>query len=127
MLKQWKIGRKPDYDLVISTDPYVSRYHAVLAQISDNAYLLEDNGSTAGTYVEGVKIARALLTLPDSFTISNTVLKVQDIVKPALKSAQASEVNMKEEFLKLETILSAYDRFQSFTIAATITITVAGV
>lgn len=126
MLKQWKIGRKPDNDFVISTDPHVSRYHAVLSQISDNAYLLEDNGSTAGTYFEGVKIARALLTLPDSFTVSNTVLKVQDIVKPALKLAQVSEVNMEEEFLKLETIWSAYDKFQSFTIAATITITVAG-
>ena len=55
------IGREAGNDLVIE-DPQVSRRHAQLTQ-QGNSYLIEDIGSTNGTYVNGKRVtAPTLLT-----------------------------------------------------------------
>src|SRR6185437_7158002 len=44
----YRIGRDPDSDIVVD-DPRVSWHHAVL-RLDNNAWLLEDSGSTNGTF-----------------------------------------------------------------------------
>ncbi|MDH6306344.1 pSer/pThr/pTyr-binding forkhead associated (FHA) protein [Parabacteroides sp. PF5-5] len=69
-----KIGKADDNDFVVN-DPHVSRYHARLTRESDGCLLLEDLGSTNGTYVNGGQIVKKriaptdIVKLGDSYTL----------------------------------------------------------
>jgi len=54
---QWSIGRHPDSDIVID-EREISRKHAVL-QREGLSFILEDQGSRNGTYVNGERITKA--------------------------------------------------------------------
>ena len=56
-----KIGKAKDNDF-IANDPHVSRHHARLIREDGGNLLLEDTGSTNGTFVNGKK---------NEYTISN--------------------------------------------------------
>lgn len=47
-----RIGKASDNDFVVN-DPHVSRYHAKLIREEGGCWLLEDLGSTNGTFVNG--------------------------------------------------------------------------
>ena len=71
MAKSWTIGSKPDCDLVV-TLPRVSGHHCCLTR-DENGYLLEDLGSTNGTYVNGIRITDGVRVTPsDSITFGLT-------------------------------------------------------
>ena len=73
-----RIGKADDNDYVID-DPYVSRYHASLTRDTDGGLLLEDVGSTNGTYVNNNQIVKKHITLADTIRLgSGYVLSVQD-------------------------------------------------
>ena len=63
----YRIGRDPDSDIVVA-DPRVSWQHAVLRQDQDH-WLLEDSGSTNGTFVDGERVDSAELTDRSEFRI----------------------------------------------------------
>ena len=50
-----RIGKASDNDFVVN-DPHVSRYHAKLIREEGGCWLLEDLGSTNGTFVNGAQI-----------------------------------------------------------------------
>jgi pSer/pThr/pTyr-binding forkhead associated (FHA) protein len=54
MTRSWTIGSSPDCDLVVNL-PKVSGHHCRLSREGDG-YVLEDLGSTNGTYLDGVRI-----------------------------------------------------------------------
>ena len=56
-----RIGRVPDNDLVLP-DLNVSRHHAELRRHPDGRFELADLGSHCGTFVNGQRITRAVLT-----------------------------------------------------------------
>ena len=56
-MRTWIIGSSPDCDVVVA-QPTVSGRHCRLTETAD-AYLLEDLGSSNGTYVNGDRIAAA--------------------------------------------------------------------
>ena len=57
------IGRSPNQDIVLS-DPCVSRQHAVILRDGDT-YTILDQKSTHGTFVNAVRVQRAILNLDD--------------------------------------------------------------
>lgn len=61
------VGRHPDSDIFLD-DITVSRHHCRF-QLSDGALLVEDSGSTNGTYVRDVGIERAPLQAGDEVII----------------------------------------------------------
>jgi predicted component of type VI protein secretion system len=66
------IGRELQNSIVIG-DPEISRKHACLRKI-DSGYTIEDLGSTNGTFVNGVRITRAVqLTDGDTIALGETV------------------------------------------------------
>jgi S1-C subfamily serine protease/pSer/pThr/pTyr-binding forkhead associated (FHA) protein len=56
------VGRGPTIDLDIANQ-YVSRRHAVIRD-TDESWVIEDAGSTRGTFVDGQRITRHVLTGP---------------------------------------------------------------
>lgn len=59
---EWTVGRATDNDLRLE-DPYTSRHHAVLRR-AGSAVLIEDAGSSAGSYVNGHRIDGPALLRP---------------------------------------------------------------
>jgi pilus assembly protein CpaF len=69
----YMIGREAGNDIVIE-DPQVSRRHAQLTR-QGNSYLIEDIGSTNGTYVNGKRVtAPTLLANGDMVGLADTVI-----------------------------------------------------
>ena len=69
----YTIGRETGNEIVIE-DPEVSRRHATLTR-QGTTYLLEDIGSTNGTYVNGKRVtAPVLLTNGDMIGLADTVV-----------------------------------------------------
>src|SRR5579875_3677854 len=54
------IGREADRDIVISNDPTVSRTHAELSYMN-GVWMVRDNNSSNGTFVNGVRISSQVL------------------------------------------------------------------
>jgi pSer/pThr/pTyr-binding forkhead associated (FHA) protein len=75
------IGREAGNDIVIE-DPQVSRRHAQLTQ-QGNSYLIEDIGSTNGTYVNGKRVtAPTLLANGDMVGLADTVIIAVQVPLP---------------------------------------------
>jgi len=64
------VGRSPQNDIVINNNN-VSSSHARF-KISTNEIILEDVGSTNGTYINGEKITSQKVTANDTITFSKT-------------------------------------------------------
>ena len=72
------VGRAPGADFVVDA-ALVSRVHCRLTLNETNQLELEDLGSTNGTFVNGRKVGKALLTNGDKLTIG----RVQFVVNSA--------------------------------------------
>jgi pSer/pThr/pTyr-binding forkhead associated (FHA) protein len=84
----YTIGREAGNDIVLE-DPQVSRRHATLMR-QGSTYLLEDIGSTNGTYVNGKRVtAPVLLSNGDMIGLADTVVLV---VQAPLTTGQEATV-----------------------------------
>jgi hypothetical protein len=71
MTRSWTIGSRPDCDLVVDS-PRVSGCHCRLTR-DERGYVLEDLGSTNGTYVNGSRITDPVrVARGDSVTLGAT-------------------------------------------------------
>jgi ABC transport system ATP-binding/permease protein len=60
--KAIRIGRQPDNDIALTGDLEVSRHHAELHRNPAGGFEIIDLGSHGGTYVNGERITRKMLT-----------------------------------------------------------------
>jgi len=116
------IGRIEGNDLVVP-EPSVSRRHARIIQ-QDHQILLEDLGSSNGTYINGQRLSvPTLLKSGDSFTLGQaTRLKFQAPPPPVLEYEAQTMVNEEPASLAValkKTIEISYDRIPEVTIAQT--------
>jgi pSer/pThr/pTyr-binding forkhead associated (FHA) protein len=72
--KEIVIGRSSDLDMVLVED-MVSRKHAKISTVGDQI-IIQDLGSTNGTFVNGEKIKKARLKEGDRVLIGTSILKV---------------------------------------------------
>jgi len=70
------IGRSPNQDVVLN-DPCVSRHHAVILR-EDETYTVIDQNSTHGTFLNAVRVERAVLKFED-------VLQMGSLKSPKLR------------------------------------------
>ncbi|MDR0573491.1 MAG: FHA domain-containing protein [Tannerella sp.] len=97
-----KIGKAVDNKLIIN-DPQVSRYHALLTQEDNGDLLLEDLGSTNGTFVNDCQIVKKKVFAGDKVSFgANYTLYVSDILK--------SDNDYSEEFARLKNVYDTYIR-----------------
>jgi enamine deaminase RidA (YjgF/YER057c/UK114 family) len=66
-----RIGRTPDNDIALAGDLDVSRHHAELHRNPDGSFEVIDLGSHGGTYVNGKRITRTVLTERDVISIGH--------------------------------------------------------
>ena len=64
-----RLGRQMENDIVFHEE-FVSRFHAEI-HFEDGKYILQDNGSTSGTFVNGLKIDRCTLNSGDLISIAS--------------------------------------------------------
>jgi pSer/pThr/pTyr-binding forkhead associated (FHA) protein len=70
------IGRDKNCEISIPVDRYISKKHAMLRLWSEG-YILEDLGSTNGTYVNEEPVVKpVLLTNGQTFKVGRTLLKI---------------------------------------------------
>lgn len=93
-MKTIYIGKSTDNDIVIA-DSFVSRKHLRITMQSNGEYLLEDLGSTNGTFVNGNRVQSKLLSPNDIVKIGDTVLPWQNYFKPAASISSPSETPLK--------------------------------
>jgi len=75
-MKTIYIGKSVENDIVIN-DSFVSRRHLRITQQADGSYLLEDLGSTNGSFVNGNRVQSKILAPNDIVKIGETVLPWQ--------------------------------------------------
>ncbi|UCF88229.1 MAG: sigma 54-dependent Fis family transcriptional regulator [bacterium] len=81
------IGSRPDSDLRLE-DPTVSRKHAGISRTAEG-FLLQDLGSTNGTFLNGVRVDRAYLREGAVITVGETSMIFQAGQSSVLKGEQA--------------------------------------
>jgi hypothetical protein len=97
-----KIGKAADNDFVIN-DPQVSRYHALLSHDGEEGLLLEDIGSTNGTFVNDCQIIKKYVSAADKVTFgAKYTLTVNDILK--------RNNDYSDEFMRLRNVYDEYIR-----------------
>ena len=78
------IGRSPGQDIVLS-DPCVSRQHAVIVRDGDT-YTVIDQKSTYGTFLNAIRVERAVLKFDDVLQIGSTRGTAASISPPSGRS-----------------------------------------
>jgi DNA-binding NtrC family response regulator len=105
------IGAMDDNDIVVDDDT-VSRYHCRITQ-DDDAYIIQDLGSTNGTFVNRVRIREAFLKPGCMLTVGKTDIRFQSLderveITPANRDRfgriVGTSVRMREIFGILEKI-----------------------
>jgi ketosteroid isomerase-like protein len=71
-----RIGRQPDNDIALTGDLDVSRHHAELRRNLDGSFEIIDLGSHGGTFVNGERITRTMLTEQDIIGLGHTTFRL---------------------------------------------------
>lgn len=95
-----RIGKAEDNDFVVS-DPHVSRHHAQLTCEGVDHLVLEDVGSTNGTFVNGMRILKKHVVLGDAIRLGDRYsLDLSEVLK--------AENDYCEEFNALKKVYDDY-------------------
>lgn len=96
------IGRKTGE--ILLSDEKVSGIHATI-ELEDNDFVLVDQGSSNGTFLNGNKVNKVTLRVGVVFQIGKTIFSVMEIAKEQLEELGVEEKSWKETLIeKLENI-----------------------
>lgn len=95
-----KIGKAEDNDFVVN-DSHVSRHHARLIREDNGIWLLEDVGSTDGTFVNNSQIVKKRITPMDTIKLGDSyILNLSEVLK--------YNNDYSEEFANLKQVYDNY-------------------
>jgi len=111
-----KIGRLADNTLVVAY-PKISSKHCQIKKVSETDFIIEDLGSTNGTFVSGRRIKQTIIKPTDELKLADVMIETK-IVFMLFNLASSSEgINyedlkkqeaIKFEFLKLKSVYEKY-------------------
>ena len=100
------IGRSPDQDLVLR-EAFVSRRHAVITRLNGN-YELVDQNSSHGTYVNGIRVERAVLKPGDKLQFGS--LNSADFHFNLPANADVSSPSLADDLLSALSVFAPTDK-----------------
>lgn len=103
------LGRSNELDVVLVED-MVSRKHARISYTNDNL-LIEDLGSTNGTFVNGEKVKRARLKEGDRVLVGTSIARVESADAPT----GPGEVREAEARAKMQSVASRTTQVKTMT------------
>jgi hypothetical protein len=103
--KEMFIGRSSDIDLVLVED-MVSRKHARI-KVAGGKIQIEDLGSTNGTFVNGEKVAKAVVGKGDRILIGTSIMKVVEAGEEAAKVGAGAQSMASAEAMGRATMHSS--------------------
>lgn len=119
------IGRDPDADICISS-PVVSRRHARLIRLGEQ-YLLEDLGSSNGTFVNGHRITEITSLKPgDSIRLGQVVILNYDAPEYAKETVVHGSIPSQNKSDVAETVLGEEVRSPAQKFPPQLVVTIAG-
>jgi pSer/pThr/pTyr-binding forkhead associated (FHA) protein len=90
------IGRDPDNDIVLSNDMHVSRLHAEL-ELRDKQWMLRDNQSRNGTFVNGLRINKVPLRNGDRVVLGGAAFDFSAEDDPLATIADAEDADSQSD------------------------------
>jgi pSer/pThr/pTyr-binding forkhead associated (FHA) protein len=97
----YTIGRSKEADITY-TDPTVSNMHAhIEMDTSKDEITLIDHQSTNGTYINGVRIQRAVLHTHDEVAFGNFTIAAVDLIDTIKTKYNNSKSDFKKEYQKM--------------------------
>lgn len=122
MNKQYKIGRNDDNDIKIKR-PEISGHHCTITIISEHVIVLEDNQSTNGTFVNGVRIKRSLITPQDEVILAKLKVKFdkifeKQISKPTPTKPTENQTQSTDYCAEFEELKTIYETYRAAKVAA---------
>jgi serine phosphatase RsbU (regulator of sigma subunit) len=105
------IGRAPDQDIVLA-HPAVSRRHAVILRDNDG-YRLIDQGSTHGTFVNGIRVTETGLAAGDSIRLGASPgleLRVRDPHQSTSSAPSSSHLATQKLIASLQVLSAASNK-----------------
>lgn len=109
MNKQYSIGRSTDNQIHIA-QPQVSSRHAMVTVVSNNVLALEDSDSTNGTFVNGARVKRMLITPADRILLGNVSVNLASLFAPPLAAKPPNPTTNDADFAELKDVYEAYRR-----------------
>lgn len=118
MNKKYRIGRDENNDIKVMK-PQISGLHCTITVLSENIILIEDNDSTNGTFLNGLRVKRALITPSDEVVLANLKINFDKIFSkhahkpPIEKTPQAiAQVpinnDFSEDFTQLKIVYETF-------------------
>jgi len=92
------IGRDSD-NFIVLAEPQIGRHHATLILLTENTFLIEDNNSTNGTYVNKIHVKRMVCTREDTIEFADIPFQLNNYF-PVQQVKSAVQENFKEELKK---------------------------
>lgn len=102
-MKTIKIGRGSQNDVVVN-DPVVSTSHAVITVSDFGEVYIEDLGSKNGTYVDGKRVQKAVLTSASTVLLGNHSIDWKQIVQTAKSKPVKVEVTIPADVIEKKLI-----------------------
>lgn len=110
------VGKQGSQKITIS-DSTVSRKHCKLTEQADGTFLLEDLGSTNGTFVDGRKVIQTIVSRETMLTLGTYCVKVDALVGPKPEDYTHDFEKLKEVYEKYHSDLielEKSDRLKNF-------------
>lgn len=105
----YTIGKSPENNLVLS-NPAVTQFHAKITKNTTQEAILEDLNSTNGTFVNGHRVSKLIITPTDVVTIAGLNIDLSAFwTVPKNKNTTTDTGKFKEAFPKLK---KAYETYQ---------------
>jgi hypothetical protein len=111
-----RIGRSDSNDLVMS-QPQISGSHATITPLGANSLILEDLNSTNGTFVNDIRVHRAIINHDDRVKLANVLLDTDPFFADPeewLRKVrdEKRELTIPEQFKLREEIWEAYQYYK---------------
>ncbi len=105
MEKQYIVGKNGNQPFPI-TDTKVSRQHLKVTKIGKGKYQIEDNDSTNGTYINGVRVVKKVVDADTPIQLGTNFVFCCNMLA---KKADPLDAKFVEEFNKLEKVYNDYE------------------